>query len=287
MSSPFDRYGPEKEQPLRKADVTLAPAQAALRYSLVKFLGGEYPAHVGCPSIYESALRCTANLAKACVSAADMREFSSFLPCYQHHHNFDNAGFFLSAVINGLDSPGEMEFVIDLTRLRGVIDYLGYTNKKNVTFLGNVGDSCGWNMEGGRIVVKGYAGESLGNSMKAGEILVERDAAYWCGRCMEGGRIVINGSAEARAGGAMRKGEIIIGGNAGEGCGDGIGEGCHLPVGGDAGKALGAGRFGGEIHVLGKIESLGWALGDVKVYQAGKLLTGDCGLRRENPSWVH
>jgi formylmethanofuran dehydrogenase subunit C len=111
------------------------------------------------------------------------------------------AGIFISYVVNEKYLRNEVEL-----KINHPIDYLGLYTKKNWIIKGNVGNSLGRGMKGGKIKVEGDALTHVGEEMEDGVIEIDGDVSYYVGAGMKGGSIYLNGDFEGIS--ASASGEI-------------------------------------------------------------------------------
>lgn len=146
-------------------------------------------------------------------SSKDVTDFSVTLARFQEVYNFDvNAGTFLSALVNKCKDE---EITIITEHLSTPVGYFGYKNSKNVVIKGNVGDTIGYEMEGGTIKIEGNARHNVGRDLRGGAIIIEGNAGEFVGNCMGGGEIYLNGDycsiGKTRFGGTIyHKGKILV-----------------------------------------------------------------------------
>jgi hypothetical protein len=207
-SSAFRKYTPETEHAIRvpvvKTNRTLEKMKRIWRRSI----------HDGGLNVVAMGV----GIEKLRYSAKDVEAFSMMLAEFQGQKGFsDNAGFFLSELINGCK---EDEVVIHTAHLTEKIDNLGYCNTRHITVKGNAGWKAGFNMEGGTIIIEGDAGGEVGLLMEAGSIIVKGNAGVWVGQKMKGGIIIVEGNSGEHVGYQMRGGEIHIVGDDYEIAGD-------------------------------------------------------------------
>ncbi len=124
-------------------------------------------------------------------------------------------------------------------RFEGSVGYYcgGLNNGATVEIERNSGWGTGEAMAAGDITVGGYAGMSAGAAMLGGVIHVKGDSGPRCGVAMKGGDIIVEGKIGYQSGFMAHKGRIIALGGAGESCADAL--------------------WGGEVWVVGDIDSLG------------------------------
>ncbi len=180
-------------------------------------------------------------------SSNEIRSFSILLKEFEPGDwRFLHSGLFLSALIN---NSSEENFEILIKHLTQKIFYTGYKNTKNILFFGHAGNGTGLKMKGGKLVVKGNGDDCVGKELSKGEIIIEGDLLDGTGECMLGGKITVLGNTNNDTGHKMVDGIIEVRKNTG----------LHT----------GISSYGGEIHVEGKIESIGKNC-KAKIYQGGK-----------------
>jgi hypothetical protein len=166
----------------------------------------------------------------ACTSK-DIEEFSLALSRFQGDALFDlKAGLFLSALINHCP---ERICVIHTSHLYEGISELGFRNTKDIVVEGDVGLLVGFEMKGGRILVRGSGGNSAGRSLENGDIILEGNVCHAVGLSSRGGTITVKG---------------------------------------DAGQEVGAWMDGGNIHIFGEISSLSNDVQGGKIFHNGILI---------------
>jgi len=136
----------------------------------------------------------------------------------------------------------------------------------------------GYEMDGGRIVVRGNAGVHCGAKMKDGEIIIEGSADDYLGAEMTGGKIEVKGDAGNYVGSAyhgnargMRGGEIIIHGSAGNFAGEKMSDG-SITIKGDAGDFVGYRMSGGVITIEGNAGIAGASMMGGKIIVEGNCI---------------
>jgi hypothetical protein len=135
-------------------------------------------------------------------SALDVERLTIVLPelvnkildessCSEREFELANrVGLFMSALINnGKDD----KYVLRLEYLPLKLHYLGYQNRKKALVKGDGGENCGFDMEGGRLMIEGNVYDGVGSWMKGGVIIVNGDAGMFVGREMLDGEIHLNG----------------------------------------------------------------------------------------------
>jgi len=202
-------------------------------------------------------------------STQDVEKFSIALAEFQDTDFFAfKAGLFLSALINNCP---ESEFVIHTSHLYGIVSFLGFYNKKNISVDGDIGDNLAKYMSGGKITVQGNAGNNAGIQMNGGEIVINGNSDLNPGCRMKGGKITVKGNAEGYAGIDMKNGEIVVEGDCCCCVGDGM-KGGKITFKGNAGWRVGEEMAGGEIRLEGEYKSLGRDQKGGKIYHEGKLI---------------
>jgi hypothetical protein len=222
-SGRFGKYPGESEQIVRVPAIEKSPALVAM-LSAYRNIN-----HV--PSAHESFAKCLIAVEGLDYGALDVGLFSMALAEFQGSEEFGrSAGLFLSALILlGKDR----DYTIFTRHLDAELHCVGVRNEKNIRVEGNVGNSCGWQMERGIIEVKGNAGDN-------------------CGYMMQEGRIIIDGDTRTKCGQYLRSGSISVGGNAG--------------------RCLGHCMGGGRIDVSGEIESLAEIFGGGEIFHKGRMI---------------
>ena len=124
-------------------------------------------------------------------------------------------------------------------RFEGSVGYYcgGLNNGAVIEIERNAGWGTGEAMASGHITVNGYSGMSTGAAMLGGTIHVKGDCGPRCGVAMKGGDIIVEGKLGYQSGFMVHAGRIIALGGAGESCADA--------------------PWGGEVWVVGDIDSLG------------------------------
>lgn len=142
-------------------------------------------------------MAAAALIKKIGISARDLELWSLALPAMIEESGIRYSwnrvlGFFLSAAV--YIGKGK-HFVIHTSALDGLIDYLGFANRKHLTVVGPAGDWCGVHMAKGTMIIEG-------------------DVSYYCGS-MEGGILIVKGNACERTAEGMQGGILRIEGSIG------------------------------------------------------------------------
>ncbi len=160
--NPFRRYKLEPQQQVRKQQIGENQTIKTIRGAWKQCGVGS---RTGVIRFYQKAYRL---LRKIEYTAKDVERFSIVLAELQDDKEFGfRAGIFLSALINNCK---EEEFVIFTNHLSKMVNYLGFSNRKNITVQGNVGGLLGNEMRTGKITVNGNARMSVAPFMRGGEI---------------------------------------------------------------------------------------------------------------------
>jgi len=263
--SRFDKYKPEQEREVRKAEVKEDKALEQLRAAWRNF-GYEEGRKDWEKTNYKIALEQVKGIS---CSAKDIENFCIALAEFQDEMRFPHkAGYLLSALINnGKDS----DYVIHVQHLSQAIWWVGYENTKNIVVNGDVGYSVGQYMKGGLITVNGNAGSQVGTTMEGGTIAVNGNAGWHVGSVMKGGTIVVDGNVGDEVGFGMEGGTIVVNGNAGRRIGE-IMRGGTITVKGNAGNDVGDFMRNGEIHMEGDYKGLSKIIEGGKIYHKGVLI---------------
>jgi hypothetical protein len=250
VSSKFDRYKPEEDQSVRKAEVkVLFGCLTAYVHDIRNIRLSRKP---GVDGDYDCALWYVAYLEKK-PNPADVTDLFAGLVSYQSHLRPRPVGLFLSIVINECE---DSKFVFRIPRLEEPLDHIGYKNGRKIVVGGDVGDSAGCEMHSGQLVIEGNAGKDLGEGMRGGEIVIEGNTGDCCGgvRTVHHPHRGFDSESPEPTEIPMRGGKITVRGNAG--------------------KCLGEGMCGGEIHIGGEIGSIGNIIHG-KIFHKGKLIVDE------------
>ncbi|VVC00703.1 Molybdenum-containing formylmethanofuran dehydrogenase 1 subunit C [uncultured archaeon] len=277
----FDKFVPQEKLGEEKAQNINAKGREYIWKTLSGWKSVLRPEYEKAVEMLDGSKYCANDVAAFALSLAGAA---------QDYDSGHNAGLFLSALINkGTDS----DYYLPIRALEGCIHSLGRENCKNIRIDGDVGDSLGWKMKGGSIIVNGNAGDYAGGNMRDGRILVKGNVGDNFGSSASGGllealgnaghyaggsihretKIIIRGNAGLRLGGMMCSGEIIVGGNA-EDEGGWAMRGGRITILGDAGRGLGEDAKDGAIIVLGDVES-------IRKTKARILVNGWCGFEND------
>lgn len=215
-------------------------------------------------------LEISLNMTPLSYTAEHVKLFSLEIVEYQGDVNFTHkAGLFLSALI---DKAEETDFKIYTQHFPQPPHHLGFSNRKNVKIIGNVGNFLGREMESGTIEVSENAENLVGHFLHGGKIIVKGDAEDRIGDMMMDGEIIIEGNVGDDLGLLMKKGTILVKGNAGNGVGRAM-EGGKIDIEGNAGEEVGDSMQGGEIDIRGKHKRLG-DIREGTIYRSGRVIMG-------------
>ncbi len=168
------------------------------------------------------------------INPEDITAFSTKLSEYQDSKNFEDAGYFISVLINGHFKATQYrrEYKIITEHLEKRIDGIGMYNKGDIIIYGNCGDDfcakmqggtsilygncedfAGIEMHSGTVTILGNTGEYLGHGMLNGKIKVKGSAGNWCACSMFNGTIEIKENAKYNACQDMYGGIVRIDGD--------------------------------------------------------------------------
>ncbi len=209
MANRFQKYAPETEKVVRKAEVIEDATLKALK-GAYETLVCSYPHEYFevFDETYDAALKLPEGIG---YNQEDVMRFCIALSGYQARDDFSKkTGLFLSALVNtGLEDS----YVILTSHLSVPIHDFGYSNIKHITIEGDIGKLAGLDMRSGSILVKGNAESHVGFHMQGGKIIVEGDSGFGTGSQMNGGTIIVKGNAGYSLGG--NGGEIYVDGEIG------------------------------------------------------------------------
>lgn len=264
----FGRFGPEREQSIREADIHKNRMIARLK-DIWRSVGDIDLGKRGFADYYERMVDLLNSEDIRC-SAKDVEQFSVAMAEFQEDHLFSHkAGFFISALIN---TGNDNDYTVQTKHLQGEITYLGYCNKRNIVVHGNVEDYLGVKMNEGTIIINGNAGECVGNKMEHGLIVIKGDAGSDVGRWLAGGSIVVEGNVGWTVGNKMVDGSILVYGNADEEAGKEM-KGGMLVILGNTGRQIGlwiSKNSKASIVLEGDYGSINARYG--RIYHKGKLI---------------
>ncbi len=168
------------------------------------------------------------------ITPEDITAFSLKLADYQDSKNFEDAGYFISVLINNhfKATQYKSEYKIITEHLEKTINGIGIYNCANIVVYGNVGDdfcikmkngtstlygnckdyAC-IEMKNGTVNIFGNANQYLGAGMLNGKIRVEGTAGYSCAYSLFNGTIEIKENARNDACYNMYGGTVRLEGN--------------------------------------------------------------------------
>ncbi len=187
-NSPFRRFGPMREQEVRKEVVTKDERMERL-VQVWKAFECKFPA---LEENYQTALLATGDFL---CTARELEIFVTLLPEFQNERDFERrSGLFISVLVNaGVD----LDYVVRTDRLEKKIDCFGYHNTKNIISEGDVGHWAGRQMKDGTLTIKGNVGDWAGDMLEGGNLTIEGDIGGFVGVNMKGGIIHLEGNYES------------------------------------------------------------------------------------------
>jgi len=157
-------------------------------------------------------------------------------------------------------------------------------------------DHTGWNMQNGRLIVKGNSGWGAGDGMRGGVLEVRGNAGDCLGKDMQGGTIHVTGcagdwcgAAEASEKRGMTGGTILVDGDAGRGVGAGMRSGL-IWVGGHAGDFCAWRMLAGTVicrEGAGKFAGTGMKRGSMVTSRLEDVPLGFRAAGKADPGWLH
>jgi len=214
--SKFDRYKPEEEKDVRKAEVKENPALVRLLRAYNQLLEMRMedaptgpPWDEGWAHRYAMALLALHESGKLVYHPVDVQQFLlalvdlDFVPKggFEKKDKLavlgDTLGPFLSVLTNSGRHRGYRLHVDHLDACADEFDnpliMVGGRNTKTLEIFGNVGTALGCKMKSGLIRLNGNAGMSLGLGMTGGAIIINGNVGLSLGAGMRGGEIHVNG----------------------------------------------------------------------------------------------